>query len=263
MPPALSPLCALLPHPDDEVFFAGLLAKAARAGAAVHLVCATRGERGPKPPGCATEAALAARRSRELEAASRVLGASPPRFVDLPDGGLARYDVDSLAEMLADFLAPIRPDTLVGFGADGGYGHSDHVALARAAPVAASMLEPAPRVLAAAFPRGLFTPIWRRLRRLGDSPLDSPIDARVTAADLGARRDDAHLVVSAAELADQKRQVASAHASQLPGGNPDNFLAPGFLDELCREEWYTLISGPPVPEPTEVGEIGPSSPLTS
>ncbi len=217
---------------------AGLLATAARDGAAIRVVCATRGERGPRPPSRTLEE-LAAIRSRELEASCAILGAPAPTWLDLPDGELAAIERPALARALASALARHRPDAVVSFGEDGGYGHRDHVAVAAALPAAALALEPPPRVLAAAFPRGLFAPLCRRLRRLRRSP----IDPDVTPVELGIERHRADLIVNVEPVAAIKREVAAAHRSQRLSGHEDEFLAPGLLAKLCREEWYTTGPG--------------------
>jgi LmbE family N-acetylglucosaminyl deacetylase len=224
---------ALLPHPDDEIFFAALLARCVRDGADVHLVCATRGERGRAPADC-TPDELAATRTRELEASCAIIGAPAPSWLDLPDGGLDAIGVPRLAAACAAAVASRAPDTLVTFGADGAYGHRDHLALAAAARDAARRLPSRPRVLAAAFPRGLFAPLYRRMRRMRSSP----VDRQLGAAALGVGRDEVELVTPGS--APLKREMAAAHRSQLPTGNPDDFLAPGLLAALSEEEWYTF-----------------------
>ena len=44
------------------------------------------------------------------------------------DGTLAHHR-SSLGAAIAGIMRPFDPDTVVSFGADGGYGHPDHVAI--------------------------------------------------------------------------------------------------------------------------------------
>lgn len=236
----LSPLVAAIPHPDDEVFFAGLLARAAREGARVEIVCATRGEAGPAPRDCRAPGALAARRAVELEASCRALGAAPPEFLDLPDGGLGDLEVSEIAEILAGALRARAPRAVVSFGDDGGYGHRDHVAIARALPAAAAAVPAPPAVLAAAFPRGALAPAARALARFAPGLLDARVDPELLGEDRGA----ADLIVDVTSVAGVKRAAAAAHRSQLPGGDPDRFLAAGVLSRLSEEEWYLERAAP-------------------
>lgn len=76
---------AIMPHPDDESIYAGgTLAGLRAAGARVSLVVATDGAGGRGGPG------LAARRARELLAASRELGLSGLRCLSWADFGKYR-----------------------------------------------------------------------------------------------------------------------------------------------------------------------------
>ncbi len=245
MPARPASVLAVIPHPDDESYaMAGALHAAARAGARVHVLSATRGERGDDftiaPPGRAGPSDLGARRSRELAASCAVLGASPPTFLDLPDGGLTALPAGRLEAALIDALRAFSPQVVLGIGPDGAYGHADHLALAGALIQAASWAMAAPRLLWAAFPRGLFDPQWRRMAGGGDAALVAAAAPR-----LGVDSDtvDLTLPVDAAV----KRASIEAHRSQLPDGHAESLFPAGIVAALLREEWYRLASGPPLP----------------
>ncbi len=123
-------LLGVFAHPDDEVFCAGgTIARAADAGAEVMIVSATRGEQGQiRDPTAATRRTLGAVRERELWAAAAELGAQHAQVLAYPDGNLQHYR-SSLGDAIADIMRQFDPDTVVTFGADGGYGHPDHVAV--------------------------------------------------------------------------------------------------------------------------------------
>ena len=153
-------------HPDDETLTTGaLLAELARRGVEVHVVTATRGELGGLVPGVPAPEpgtdAYAAHREQELADALVDLGVHHHAFLGAPpalgagrsprlyrDSGMswvtptiagpahgdddrsftAAAVQDAVAD-LAAYLVRVRPDALVTYDADGGYGHPDHVRL--------------------------------------------------------------------------------------------------------------------------------------
>jgi len=123
-------LLGVFAHPDDEVFCAGgTMARAAEAGAEVMIVSATRGERGQiRDPAAATRRTLGAVREGELRAAAAELGVPRVQVLDYADGTLPHHR-SSLGAAIADIMRQFDPDTVITFGADGGYGHPDHVAI--------------------------------------------------------------------------------------------------------------------------------------
>jgi LmbE family N-acetylglucosaminyl deacetylase len=235
----------LFPHPDDEAYAAGgLLAHCAAAGATVQIVCATRGESGVDRSGAvAPGPALAALRTRELEASCRALGIAPPQLLDLPDGALVAIDADATAAVLTRHIRDFQPHLVVTLGADGVYGSLDHMAWTAIVGAAVEPLSPAPRLLHAVFPRGLFAPLWRALQRRHGSRLVAAIDPR----GLGGEAADADLRLDVRPQRARKLAAVAAHASQLTGGDPYSFLRPGILPPLLDEELYVVARGPALP----------------
>lgn len=123
-------LLGVFAHPDDEVFCAGgTMARAIEAGAEVMIVSATRGERGQiRDATAATRRTLGAVRERELCAAAAELGVQHVQVLAHPDGNLQQHR-SSLGAAITDIMRQFDPDTVITFGSDGGYGHSDHVAI--------------------------------------------------------------------------------------------------------------------------------------
>lgn len=127
-------LMAVLAHPDDESLgFGGTLARYAREGVEIHLVTATRGERGrfgesgEKPP-----PELVGRvRAAELREAARALGIREVSFLDYPDGELDKVNVREAVSKIAGHLLRVRPHVVVTFGPEGAYGHPDHIAISQ------------------------------------------------------------------------------------------------------------------------------------
>ena len=105
------------------------MARAAEAGAEVMIVSATRGERGQiRDPAAATRRTLGAVREGELCAAAAELGVQRVQVLAYPDGTLQHHR-SSLGAAIAGIMRQFDPDTVITFGADGGYGHPDHVAV--------------------------------------------------------------------------------------------------------------------------------------
>jgi N-acetyl-1-D-myo-inositol-2-amino-2-deoxy-alpha-D-glucopyranoside deacetylase len=242
-------LLAVVPHPDDESYaFAGLLALSADAGATVHLLCATRGEGGenhlhhPTLP-------LAAIRTAELEASCATLGLRPPRFLDLPDGGLNTTDPGHLQQLLADHLTDTDPNLVISLGPDGAYGHTDHLALTTALTTAVDALPDPPRLLHALFPPELFLPQWRRMTQ---GPNARTVDT--AAPSLGAPPDHADLALDIRSVRQRKLDAIAAHRSQLPDGTPQSLFPPGLVDALLDVERFTIAAGPPLDPASSVSD---------
>jgi LmbE family N-acetylglucosaminyl deacetylase len=94
----------------------------------VHLVIVSNGERGVMPfAGIPAGDQLAAVRIKEAACAAAALGAQPPELLGFPDGGLNQSQVLSeVATRLEQVLREQRPDAIVTWGPEGGYGHPDH-----------------------------------------------------------------------------------------------------------------------------------------
>ena len=144
-------------HPDDETLWTGgLIARYVAAGVAVTLVTCTLGEQGEiltaELRDLAADRAdqLGGYRVGELRAACAALGVTDQRFL----GGIGRwrdsgmviepgarasvppdlhpraFAAGALAEQvdaLVEVLGQVRPQVVVSYGPDGGYGHPDHI----------------------------------------------------------------------------------------------------------------------------------------
>ncbi len=121
---------AIYAHPDDpEISAGGTLARWADAGAEVHVVVTTRGDKGTNDPEADLDA-LAALRVEETAAAARVLGVARHHHLDHPDGEIV--DDRPLRLELVRLIRTVRPDvvccpdpTAVFFG-DSYINHRDH-----------------------------------------------------------------------------------------------------------------------------------------
>ncbi len=126
-------MCSLA-HPDDESLgTGGTLAKYAAEGIETYLVMATRGERGwqDDPKDYPGPEALGKIRQVELLAAASVLGLREVDFLDYLDGDLDQADPQQAIAKIAAHLRRVRPQVVITFGPDGGYGHPDHIAISQ------------------------------------------------------------------------------------------------------------------------------------
>lgn len=140
---------AIFAHPDDESAVGGTLARYAKQGVEVRLVCATRGEVGEiSDASLATQGTLGSVRQMELEAACDVLGIGTPRFLAWRDSGmegssenedpraLIQADPKAVIEAMVAHMAMFQPNVVITFEPFGWYGHPDHQAVSRLATAA-------------------------------------------------------------------------------------------------------------------------------
>lgn len=121
-------LLAIFAHPDDETTTSPLLAKYAREGVNVKLVVVTDGQAGVRahaniPAG----EALKKVREKEAECATEALDIEDPIFLNYVDGTVSkRENVEKLNVDIARLFSEIKPDIVLTWGPEGGYGHPDH-----------------------------------------------------------------------------------------------------------------------------------------
>jgi N-acetyl-1-D-myo-inositol-2-amino-2-deoxy-alpha-D-glucopyranoside deacetylase len=153
-------------HPDDEsLWTGGTIARYAARGTQVIVVTCTLGEEGEIIPDQlrqlrAQEAdQLGGYRIGELASATAALGVHEHRFLGGPgrwrDSGMVgdpandrprafvKGSPDEQVTMLTEIIAEFRPQVLVSYDANGGYGHPDHI---RAHQITVAAAERAPEV---------------------------------------------------------------------------------------------------------------------
>lgn len=137
-------LMAVLAHPDDESLGVGpALARYAAEGVSVHLLTATRGEKGRyfTNEGRPDDTEVGRVRERELRCAAGKLGIRDVAFLDYVDGELDSVDPVGAVGAIASHLRRVRPQVALTFDPFGAYGHPDHIAISQlttAATIAAS-----------------------------------------------------------------------------------------------------------------------------
>jgi len=125
-------LATILAHPDDETFgTGGTIVRYAMEGIVVHSLCLTEGEKGwaggegsPKVP----REKVGATRALELAEAGRRMGTASVTCLKYPDGGVEGVNEDYIVRDIVRWLRLVRPDVVITWGPDGGYGHPDHIA---------------------------------------------------------------------------------------------------------------------------------------
>lgn len=227
---------AVFSHPDDELFCAGTLARAAVAGADVQVVYTTSGNRGKDVShgGLGTRVAtklarrltgarrLSRRREAETRRALRALGVErEPRFLRLGDGAVTR-NLFRAAERLARLLRDLDPDWVLTMGPQGVTGHRDHIATSTAVSVAFQREAPRARLLHVVFTverARLFRSFW--VLKVVDP---SVVDHRVPVREVASAR--------AAALAAHRTQFTRARLRRFR----DEVLANDGYDELREVE---------------------------
>ncbi len=252
---------------------AGTLAGVAASGGQVTLLTATLGEQGEvigeELQGLTADNAdqLGGYRLTELRAACAALGITDHRFLGglgaFRDSGMAGTpstghqrafvraraggpDHRRAAAAVAAVIDEVRPEVLLTYDADGGYGHPDHVAVHEvsvAAVMAASWR--VGRVLAVVRPRTATTEAFRAYREI-DPPAGYQ---RADAGETGFLADDDAVAVAVPVAGHQlsREQALSAHATQvdlLPRGFA---LSNRIAQPLPGYEYYRLLSGEPPP----------------
>ncbi|MFD8571950.1 N-acetyl-1-D-myo-inositol-2-amino-2-deoxy-alpha-D-glucopyranoside deacetylase [Streptomyces sp. NPDC057694] len=264
-------------HPDDESINNGAtMARYAADGAHVTLVTCTLGEEGEVIPDELAHLApdrenlLGPHRIGELAAAMKELGVTDHRFLGGPgrfhDSGMmgaeqnARpgsfwsADLDEAAAQLVAVVREVRPQVLVTYDPDGGYGHPDHIQAHRVAMRAADLAaEPAfrrdlgePHTIAKIYwnrvPR---TVVEEKFRRLDPAPFA----AVAVVGDVPGVVDDERITaeIDGRPYLDRKAAAMRAHATQVEvaAGDAVFALSNGLAQPLFDVEYYELVRGEP------------------
>jgi N-acetyl-1-D-myo-inositol-2-amino-2-deoxy-alpha-D-glucopyranoside deacetylase len=267
-------------HPDDETINNGVtMAKYAAMGAHVTLVTCTLGEEGEVlVPELAHLAAgqddrLGEHRVGELAAAMEALGVRDFRFLGGPghyrDSGMMgepsndrpecfwQADVDEAARHLVEVVRELRPQVVVTYDDNGGYGHPDHIqahrVTMRAVELAASRSgeddEPwtVAKVYWVVLPKSWWRESLRALRASGDVTTFEGLDPEGELP-MGVEDDVVTTVVDAAEHVEAKLAGMRAHATQITVDGPFFALSNNLGNAVWGREAYALVRGELGPE---------------
>ncbi|MGH4008540.1 MAG: N-acetyl-1-D-myo-inositol-2-amino-2-deoxy-alpha-D-glucopyranoside deacetylase [Pseudonocardiaceae bacterium] len=261
-------------HPDDETLWTGgMIARYVAAGVAVTLVTCTLGEQGEiltaELRDLAADRAdqLGGYRVAELRAACAALGVTDQRFLggigrwrdsgmvvepgarasvppDLHRRSFAAGALDEQVAALVEVLDQRRPQVVVSYGPDGGYGHPDHVRAHQVTMAAAARVPDVVRVFWAVQPVSAVADGIAALQAMPGLPFPLPqsgglpgvADAEVTTRlDVTAQR--------SAVLAAMR-----AHSTQVTvwaqGPHQAFALSDGVARPVLDTEHLTLVRGP-------------------
>jgi N-acetyl-1-D-myo-inositol-2-amino-2-deoxy-alpha-D-glucopyranoside deacetylase len=264
-------------HPDDETINSGAtMARYVAEGASVTLLTCTLGEEGevlvPELAQLAADQAdqLGGYRIWELRGAMAALEVSDVRFL----GGAGRYrdsgmigtpanehprafwnaDLDEAVAHAVAVVREVRPQVLVTYDENGGYGHPDHIQAHRVAMRAVELAaDPAHRPeLGAAWdvakvywccmPRSVMRRGIEALAALGE---DSPFAGLGDVDDVpfAVSDDVVTAAVDSPEQAGRKEAAMRAHPTQMTVDGPFFALSNNLGQQVLATEYYRLVRG--------------------
>jgi LmbE family N-acetylglucosaminyl deacetylase len=270
-------LLAVFAHPDDEAFgTGGSLARFAASGVKTVLVCATRGEVGEiSDPSYATPETLGQVRESELRCAAETMGVAEVIFLGYRDSGMAgtpenqdprafiNAPEEEVVAALAGIIRRVRPQVVITFEPNGGYGHPDHIATNRhtvaAFHAAADPLcypelgaaHQAQRLFYTAIPRSFFLEMRDQLEALGEdtsqfSRLDDPIT--------GWPDEKINLTLDVSSTVELKWQALTCHRTQFGPGNLFRRLPEPLVKQMMSREYFSL-AWPETPAGTQLQDL--------
>ncbi|MFE9372944.1 N-acetyl-1-D-myo-inositol-2-amino-2-deoxy-alpha-D-glucopyranoside deacetylase [Streptomyces sp. NPDC006711] len=264
-------------HPDDESINNGAtMAKYAAEGVHVTLVTCTLGEEGEViPPRLAhlapdREGGLGAHRIGELAAAMKELGVEDHRFLGGPgrfrDSGMMGVEqnhrpgafwntgVDDAAASLVEVIRSVRPQVLITYDPDGGYGHPDHIQAHRVSMRAAELAAEPGYGREVGAPHTIAKIYWNRVPRAAAERAFAELRAANPDFPGIAAIDDVPGVVDESEItaeidgaahAAAKYAAMRAHETQITLKEPYFALSNDLGQPVFTTEYYQLAVGAP------------------
>jgi N-acetyl-1-D-myo-inositol-2-amino-2-deoxy-alpha-D-glucopyranoside deacetylase len=267
-------------HPDDESIATGVtMARYALAGAQVTLVTCTLGEEGEvlvpelEHLAAAHDDALGPHRVTELADAMRELGVTDHRFL----GGAGRWrdsgmmgtpsndradafwhaDLLEATTELVGVMREVRPQVLVTYDDNGGYGHPDHIQAHRVATYGASLAAAGlfrpdlgaawdiPKIYWAVTPRSALLRGLRELAAMGRTGFFG-IESEEQLDTFPFVVDDAYVTarVEAFDLEPRKVAALRAHRSQIASDDEFYEMASLLGPAALGTEHYAQVKGP-------------------
>jgi N-acetyl-1-D-myo-inositol-2-amino-2-deoxy-alpha-D-glucopyranoside deacetylase len=263
-------LLAVFAHPDDEAFgTGGTLARYAAMGTNIALVCATRGEVGEiADKSLATPDTLGQVRENEMLCAADTLGVKDVIFLGYRDSGMAgttengnsgafvNAPAEEVVSRLVGIIRQLRPQVVVTFEPNGGYGHPDHIAVHRhtlAAFHAAADPSCNPeqgeawqayRLFYTAIPRSFFLEMRDRLAAAG---VDTSEFDRFEEDGIGWPDDQVNVMVDVAGEIEAKWAALNCHRTQFGPNNLFRRLSDEEIKQMLGREYFALAWPDPDP----------------
>jgi LmbE family N-acetylglucosaminyl deacetylase len=260
----VSTLLIVHAHPDDEVFSTGgIIAKYARAGDRVVVVYGTRGEQGEmhdpdRDPEEATPR-LGEIREQEAREALAILGATDVYFLGYRDSGMKDTEpnkspdnfmnasLDETTDRLLTIMRETRPDVVITYDEEGGYGHPDHVMTHRVAVEAFNRAQGQPwaprKLYESARSREAFKRYAEGLKTLD---LKIPwLDGDFNFDEYGIPESELTAIIDISAVAALKKQALLVHRTQIPA----DFFYLQIPDEaftsIGNKEFFQRVAPPP------------------
>jgi LmbE family N-acetylglucosaminyl deacetylase len=259
-------LMAVHAHPDDEVTSTGgVLARYAAEGLTTIVVTCTDGRCGDGPAGVKPgeaghdpEAVVATRR-RELEASCDILKVTHLETLGYHDSGMMGWPtntapgsfwttpVDDAAQRLAELIRRYRPDVVVTYDENGGYGHPDHIQTHRVTMAAVALTSEPAKVYWSTVPESWMRDVASLMREAG---VEWDEDEVSELPPMGLPDDQISTWIDTTGVSDQTYDALAAHGSQSDGAL---FLSLGRdrFARLMGTETFVRVqdtTGAPTPE---------------
>ncbi|CAM5524051.1 1D-myo-inositol 2-acetamido-2-deoxy-alpha-D-glucopyranoside deacetylase OS=Streptomyces tendae OX=1932 GN=mshB PE=3 SV=1 [Streptomyces tendae] len=190
-------------------------------------------------------------------------------MMGLPDnddpGCFWQADVDRAAGLLAEVILEVRPQVLVTYDDDGGYGHPDHIQAHRVAMRAVELAAEG----GWAVPKVYWNRVPRSVRRGGVRPAGAgPARPALRQVRRGARTFPAWSTTSgspppatAPRTPRAKAAAMRAHATQITVADQPYFVLSNELAQpLLTTEYYELVRGARAAAPSARATCSPASP---
>ena len=218
-------LAVCMAHPDDECLATGaLMAQSAHEGLRVGVFLATAGESSEHPS--LSGDALGDLRLSESAKALALLDVPPPFSPRLPDGELMNHR-DALSIALDTWLTEMRPQKVITYGSDGGYGHPDHLAVTQT--LVELNRNRTFELWQTVFPEGVFEELRGFLSRVHPKLLSEAAAHRVV---------QPKLILNSSELFKRKRLALELFETQLHGRSVESFLGKRAMRHILSEEHF-------------------------
>jgi LmbE family N-acetylglucosaminyl deacetylase len=266
-------LLAVFAHPDDESFGpGGTLAKYAREGVEVWLVCGTDGAAGSIEAGLlAGYAGPGQVRAAELCCAALELGLAGIDWFGYRDSGMAgapdnqhpdclvQAPLDQVTGQIVASIRRHRPQVVICDNEFGGYGHPDHIKLHQATVAAfAASADPdrypesgpphqVQRLYFTAFNPGVLKAVVRLMPLLGRDPHKFGRNGDIDLTKIVSWETPVHARIDVRQYYDVKQRASACHRSQ--GGPAEAFRwLPDFaVRRMFGFETFQQQAPPPLP----------------
>ncbi|HEX4701692.1 MAG TPA: N-acetyl-1-D-myo-inositol-2-amino-2-deoxy-alpha-D-glucopyranoside deacetylase [Pseudonocardiaceae bacterium] len=263
-------------HPDDEsLWTGGTIARYAARGVQVTVVTCTLGEQGEIIPAdlalldASVGDQLGGYRAGELRSACAALGVTDHRYL----GGIGRWRDSGMAgdpanahpraftrgpiaeqvAALGEVIADVRPQVVVSYGADGGYGHPDHVRAHDITVAAAAASDDVFRVCYTVRSRKASDAGVAALASLPGLPYRLPAPGELPTVD----DDTITSVIDVEEYLPAKLRALRAHATQISvwddgAGHSAYALSNGIALPVLTHEYFQIPGGDPADTSTDL-----------